>query len=435
MSFANPYNFVAIDEGKIERQSYERQGEYNGKIKCHMRFLSNFITAGINKDREKKQLRINEEIGIQASSLKGLLRATAEAISNSCISVMSKKYGYRFMRGMPIGISSSSGVEYKKEFKNGNYYLVFDHSNLVNKDALIDSCDNKKGLCICCRLFGTTAKEDKEKEESFSFKGKIRISDAEYLGVCDKSGHIIKEKNPIITKYLKRHSLSSPKNHHEGFYLNDNKIKGRKFYYHHQGDTLFNKKQDDAILVELVKKDAVFEFTISFENLTEEEYGLLLTTLELEHGLGHKLGMGKPLGLGSCAIEIKEIKEFTKNRFLSIDSCGEIFNEKKGNILAKKELIKKWWKKGIPEDLKCILTLNNGFTVRYPDRSEGEFKKPLHKPCEDFSGRKINLPKPPKLAPCNPTATNNLSAQQVGGAKIYGSEKRHGSIGMEKGEH
>lgn len=401
MSFANPYNFVSIDENNIERKPHEIQGEYNGKITCRIRFLNNFITAGENNGWEKKQLKINGKVGIQAPSLKGLFRSTAEAISNSCISMMSDKYQYRLMSGMPAG-TLRSGVVYKIESKGGKDNLVFDQKKLVNKNALIESCDSKKGLCLCCMLFGTSAKDDEKGEESFTFKGKVRVLDAIYSGIYENNKII--NADPIITKYLRKHSLSNPKNHHENYYLNGSNIKGRKFYYHHKNDGLLDKKQEGTILIDTVKKDAVFEFPIYFDNLTKEEYGLLLTTLELEPGLGHKIGMGKPLGLGSCVIDVREIVEFSKNRYLSIDNSGEIYNYEKNNILDRKIAIKKEWKKVFPNDLRCILTIDNGFTIRYPDKRSGEFRKLFHKSCEDFDGKPIKPPTSAKVSPSNPAA-------------------------------
>jgi len=366
--------------------SYDTLGEYTGEIVCHMRFLSDFITVDTsstkNNNYNKKPLKINGNLGIQGSSLKGLIRSTAEAISNSCISMISKPYKYKFMHGMPVG-TSTSGVTYKKIYNRGKYYLVFDQKKYVAEKKYIDSCNNKNGLCICCTLFGTTVDEN----ESFMFKGKLRFSDAIYLGFCNEDNEIVEKKNKIKSIKLKTHSLSNPKNHHENFYLNGTEIKGRKFYYHHQNDYLYKSRNGDS--AELVEKDSVLKFTISFENLTKEEYGLLMTTLELESGLGHKIGMGKPLGLGSCIIKITEIKEFSKKRYHSIDSSCEIYNESNKNIIERKNLIKKYWITEIPSDLQCILTLDNGFNVEYPKKNGKEFKNGLHEPCKDFSGNDI----------------------------------------------
>lgn len=54
-----------------------------------------------------------------------------------------------------------------------------------------------------------------------------------------------------------------------------------------------------------VKKDVVFTGSIRFENLSKVELGALLFALNLPNGCCHKLGMGKPLGLGSIKIEPK----------------------------------------------------------------------------------------------------------------------------------
>lgn len=355
MSFANPYNFVAINEEKIPREkdlvTHEKFSRHSGKLVCNIRFISNFITAGTNNKREKKQLLINRKACIQASSLKGMLRATAEAISNSCISLMSRS-----------------------------------HEGLVNENALINSCNVDNGLCICCRLFGTTAKEDKTNEESFSFRGKIRLSDAEYIGYYDE-GNVKTGADPFSIKYLKNHLLSSPKPQHESFYLNGTKIKGRKFYYHQKSDKLLDSSERDTAKVTLIKEGAVFQFTLTFENLTEEEYALLLWTIELEPGLGHRIGMGKPIGLGSCEIEITELKEISEKRYHSIaekDKWIIYGNENLGNRIND---IKGWWSTGIPDDLQCILKLDNGFTeIRYPDHNKNEFQKykELHLPCVEF---------------------------------------------------
>lgn len=415
MSFANPYNFVSIDEKKITREknwlSQEKFNGHNGKFICTIKFLSNFITAGI----EKKQLQIKGKPAIQASSLKGLLRATVEAISNSCISLMSDSYKYRTLTySSPI-----SKVKYEIVCEDKKQKIKFDHKSLVDENALIDSCDEKNGLCIACRLFGTSAKENKETEETFTYKGKIRLSDA------------IIEGNPkFTTKYLKSFALSNPKNHHEKFYLkNGNKIKGRKFYYHHKNDNLL--KQEDTTKVELLNKDSVFQFSITFENLTDEEYGLLLWTLELEPGLGHKIGMGKPLGLGSCIIEVTEIKEINKNHYLSLEDNGKIYNESNGNLKSYKETIKKYWTKGIPQDLKCILTLDNGFTIKYPTRGSNEFNNPLHLPCEDFSGKKIKSPSI-ITSPCNPRPKIQDLSKHKGKVKNFMTNS-FGFISPEKG--
>jgi CRISPR-associated protein (TIGR03986 family) len=66
-----------------------------------------------------------------------------------------------------------------------------------------------------------------------------------------------------------------------------------------------NKKQyaTQHTVVKAIKAGCVFNGRIRFENLTNEELGALLFALQLPDGCFHKLGMGKPLGLGSVFIK------------------------------------------------------------------------------------------------------------------------------------
>jgi hypothetical protein len=60
--------------------------------------------------------------------------------------------------------------------------------------------------------------------------------------------------------------------------------------------------------VRLLAEGNEFEFTVRFENLDDYELGMLLWSLALENGMAHKMGLGKPLGLGSVKIEVKELR-------------------------------------------------------------------------------------------------------------------------------
>jgi len=55
-------------------------------------------------------------------------------------------------------------------------------------------------------------------------------------------------------------------------------------------------------IVQPVRRDVTFRGKIRFQNLTAIELGALMAALRLPAGSAHKLGMAKPLGLGSVAI-------------------------------------------------------------------------------------------------------------------------------------
>jgi len=395
MNFANPYNFVTVSD-KVNRKKIENieyhdriisDETFSGCLECSLKTVTRlFIPSTLPQDISEKKTGKKDKWGkpiwhktyssfyylsenntknyaIPASSLKGVIRSIAEAISNSCIHMFDGSYeNERVTYSIDDKLRKEKCIFYDE---NGNF---------------------GEGICICCSMFGMAntkeSEETKKKQIKIQndFKGKICFSDARLI------------TSPLFEQTFSLKELSSPKPHHTSFYTGGKSIKGRKFYYHHEDHDIKELKGQETNRnrsITPLKTDAVFKFRISFENLTEEEYGLLLKTIELEPGLGHKIGMGKPLGLGSCIIEVKEIKEFTKNRFHSIDSSCKIYNKTEMNIIGRKNIIKDYWKTGIPPELQCILTLDNGFNVKYPNRNSKEFRNGLHEPCKDFSGNKI----------------------------------------------
>jgi CRISPR-associated protein (TIGR03986 family) len=100
-------------------------------------------------------------------------------------------------------------------------------------------------------------------------------------------------------------------------------LRGHKLYWHRSQQALVqaqidaansqadarNKKDQDSSQIttlEPVGAGATFAFTIHFENLSSVELGALLWALELPGPAGenycHKVGMGKPVGLGSVKV-------------------------------------------------------------------------------------------------------------------------------------
>ena len=89
---------------------------------------------------------------------------------------------------------------------------------------------------------------------------------------------------------------------------------GRKFYWHHKGyvmnkDSVNKEGNNMDYKAELVKSGSEFTFDVYFDEITENELKKLLFTLNLgENSLDsdkcHKIGHGKPIGLGSAKIHI-----------------------------------------------------------------------------------------------------------------------------------
>lgn len=283
-NFKNPYNFVKIDWSKKPEKkyplTYEKFKGKSGRIKLKITSLSPlFIRHTYEENEKRKPDGINlpiqfahnkkNEYFIPGSSLKGMLRATAEAIVNSCLTVFDGSY----------------------ERKKITYELKYDY---------FKSCRGKE-ICITCRVFGMQSK-------SASFKGKINVSDA-------------KCKTPIrFYKDVILPILSTPKPHHTAFYSDPsekgkNIIAGRKFYYHEnnvieESEIKYSNRTNKPYNMKIkpLDKENVFYGTVDFENLTEEELSLLIYAIVLEDGMCHKIGMGKPVGFGSIKVEIENIE-------------------------------------------------------------------------------------------------------------------------------
>lgn len=203
-------------------------------------------------------------------------------------------------------------------------------------DKITKTCIDIKNLCPVCNIFGSTELKDENKN--------IAISGKTSIGTGKLINSFVKLKKNIPLKIL-----SSPKPSCTYFYLldgdynsNSSKIRGRKLYYHHSKDNLKYQRgpgdsKDNVIIdnhnvsIEALK-DFEFKSTIDFMNLSKYELGLLLFSLNLINREGqkiyNKLGMGKPLGLGTMKIDIDKDKSFLINRkkrySIFLTSDGEI---------------------------------------------------------------------------------------------------------------
>ena len=205
------------------------------------------------------------------------------------------------------------------------------YSNRVN--VLLKThcrCDNPKYLCEACGLFGMISENN---HETSAIASRLRFTDAKI------------ESEPKLT-YKTLRELASPHLSSMGFYstapntkirwnYDDKgvKLNGRKYYFHHKCGFSTDEKTGRNITTEVLGKGAKFGFDIFFEKLTEDELKKLVWTIAIGENNPdgkqmHKLGHGKPLGLGSVKITVDYV---TKRSF---DPITMTFSDENMNVDA-----------------------------------------------------------------------------------------------------
>lgn len=354
------------------------EGEYIGTItevnpkKKVCKFTTSY-DLGTNGHKMMEFFRYDGSPAIPPTSLKGMIRSVVEAASNSCFSQFEReKLGKRLDPESRL-IKINSGL-----------LPCSDHGDL-------------QMLCPACRMFGVVLQsKQRESDKETAYAGRIVVG----MGRVDSSAP------ELTSELIPLHILSSPKPTYAPFYVTNKKneyledynrddsyLRGRKFYFHipnTAAETVkreSGKRDNQNSSVELLTK-GTFRFTVDFENLSEYELGLLLYALQLEEGMMHKLGMGKPLGLGSAKITIDHSKSFLINRKkryqtlwlddapemtgedeLDVDKFIKAFKAKQSGApsnASDNDIEQKFSALAYIADLRTLLSFNNWQDVKYP---------------------------------------------------------------------
>ena len=233
-----------------------------------------------------------------------------------------------------------------------------------------------ENLCFACRMFGTTGdnsenkSKEKKEEKTVAMISKVFISDA----------LLVNEKNGNMEDKVTLNPLGEPHPSLASFYLEkgtyDNQtsqIRGRKFYWHHKDkikagtgyrsylESIKNQGDNKNVVstIHFLKPLQSFEFEISFKNLTDEELGILIYSLELEKDLLHKFGKAKAFGFGSCEVKILDCLLESSEKYNSfVKTYEKIDKEKYLKIVKEKYKLNTTERKEINE-LKAILKSTN----------------------------------------------------------------------------
>jgi len=216
-------------------------------------------------------------------------------------------------------------------------------------------------------------------------------------------------------------------------------IRGYKLYWHRNSPDNSTKKyswnEGKAIndtqhtIIKPIKRNIKFKSRIRFENLTKEELGALLFVLDLPENHYHKIGMGKPLGLGSIEIKPSLFIVDRKKRYTSLfnnDTWNLGDEDKTGEINDFKEVFEKYilrnisyndkgnasslWETPRLKQLKIMLNWNNTEITDWLKKTRYLMIECPHKDidydcicsdsnkdvCNEYRDRPV-LPKPEKM--------------------------------------
>jgi CRISPR/Cas system CSM-associated protein Csm3 (group 7 of RAMP superfamily) len=267
----NPYDFVQLGQAAtrspMKKRGHDHFTGLSGVLTCRLTaethlFVPGYRAGGAGRTLQHESLSFcrggpSKMPIIPGTSLKGVLRTVAEAVSGACFIYDNLRY-------------ERNSVEY-------DLAQSYTHCNDIER------------LCPACRIFGLLNGRS-------VFSGLVTVGDARATGA-------------VQTEMLTLGVLSAPKPRHRPFYGRvgqPRQLRGRKFYYHHLPEHIITRTQRDGQnkTVEAAKPGTTFIFDVTYTNLTEQELALLLYAIVLEPEMRHKVGMGKPVGLGSAHIEI-----------------------------------------------------------------------------------------------------------------------------------
>jgi len=187
-----------------------------------------------------------------------------------------------------------------------------------------DLTDFKEGrICPACRIFGNIFHniDSQSNKKVQGFAGRLFVSQGK-----------IKDQSDFTQDLNTLKILGSPHPSCIPFYMQESKdiksgyegtadIRGRKFYHHHKSPDYraMEKSNQNATVYHIMNAGNSFTFKIRYEGLSDFELGALLFLLNNNKDQVLKLGMGKPIGLGSIHLNITSMVDINKRKRYSDD--------------------------------------------------------------------------------------------------------------------
>ena len=319
----NPYHFIPLSDKEgpgsmsfeefVESPGNARhdvwvKGAMNGRLICHLETRQPTINGNTHGDIVQP-FQVPGESGkwepaIAATTLRGLISSTAEAASLSAMRVIEPSHS--------------------AEPNRGDYVDVADFIRKYRADLLPMGSKGRTCITAAELLFGFVSDGNDDVTKSLALASRVRLSNARLAP--GQTGPFFPSKATWLTMMLgpnprsarlywtgrngsaQKQSELTPGDHHP---------QGHKRYLHRSkpvahtrqgdGDTSWMTGPGEAdesmqMRAKPLRPGISFYFHIDFDNLTEYEFDLLCYALNPTDAFEHKLGLAKPLGLGSVKI-------------------------------------------------------------------------------------------------------------------------------------
>lgn len=208
----------------------------------------------------------------------------------------------------PVFFIKNDGVLH---FGFGPYLRIFYRKSVL--DGVSENYKNKDGISYADGIFGFANKVfNSKRKEKTSYKTRVSFEDiiAEGKDILDKDSHmkmLLAEPKPTsYNLYLKQDIKSNKRK--LNIYDGDFEIRGVKQYWLKDYIELpmeESKNSDMPFYIQPIKEGTNFKGTIQFNNLYEDELGLLLWSLKLNDDCYQNIGLAKSYGFGR--VEVQEI--------------------------------------------------------------------------------------------------------------------------------
>ncbi len=347
-----PYNFVPppatvfapTDEelyGTRGRPRYDefREGLYTGYFDCTVTALTHLYIRGPRRSRKDRESRLRPEFYaidpggapvLPGSSLRGAVRALYEALTFSMV--------------QPVNTDRCGG-EVPEGGKPADFLAPPDLNTRPPEGSVPD---------LATRVFGGLS--DKKQGciwDREQIRGRVRFTNAQYEGGHDDPyvGIVIVPRlllSPHPSSYRMYLAQTSEERDDRRTYAlkrsGGTQIRGAKFYWHKWNDErglcavqeqeghtalladlqIKNPKDKTHTLMTCVKAGSQFRFQVHFHNLADVELAALRMVLSLGDKHGLKVGMGKPLGLGSVRIAADLYTIDLRRRYGAWESAADL---------------------------------------------------------------------------------------------------------------